>query len=398
MKTNLTKVLCRTAVIWGLALTAVAQQRGGGAGGFGPFGGFGGFGAANRGNFGAANSSSTYNPNGSVGTLTITVDPDTGNVTAIGDKASLENLAQVLSDLDRPKPQVLIKVVFLEVMHNNSLSIGVEGGWTGNTGGTTGAVANAFGLSGIANAVSNNTLNQFGQPTSSFLPMPPGAGLYQVLGADFQATLRAIAQAGKAQLLSRPSIVARDRQPAQILIGQEVPLITGVNFTTFGNQINTITYQEVGIILKVTPYITADGMVQMIVSPQTSALDQTTSIPISTGVSAPVIDIRSADTVVTTPDMQTVVIGGLMEADKASSESKIPILGDIPLLGYLFKSHSKSEVKRELLIFLTPHILRSPEQYASMTDEEKKRMLIPKSYSEQELDRFLEKVPVKKQN
>ena len=227
--------------------------------------------------------------------------------------------------------------------------------------------------------------------------MPPGAGLYQVLGADFQATLRAIAQAGKAQLLSRPSIVARDRQPAQILIGQEVPLITGVNFTSFGNQINTITYQEVGIILKVTPYITADGMVQMIVSPQTSAIDQTTSIPISAGVSAPVIDIRSADTVVTTPDMQTVVIGGLMEADKASNDNKIPILGDIPLLGMLFKSHSQSNVKRELLIFLTPHILRSPAEYAGMTDEERKHMLEPKSYSEQELDRFLEKVPAKKQ-
>jgi general secretion pathway protein D len=380
-------------VCLGAALAAHAQQRGGGG-----FPGFGPFGGANRGGFGSSGTAaSQYSPNGTVGNLTITVDPDTGNVTAIGDKATLESLSQVLANLDRPKPQVLIKVVFLEVMHNNSSAIGVEGGWMGSSGTTTGAVANAFGLSGIANAPSNNVLNQFGQPISAFQPMPPGAGLYQILGADFQGTLRAIAQAGKAQLLSRPSIVARDRQPAQIVIGQQVPLITGVNFTTFGNQINTVTYTEVGIILKVTPFITTEGMVQMIISPQTSALDPNLSIPISTGVSAPVIDIRSADTVVTTPDTQTVVIGGLMGASNASSESKIPFLGDIPLLGNLFRSRSKTANKSELLIFLTPHILRTPTEWASMTEKEQKTMLIPKSYSEQELDRFLEKVPVKTQ-
>ena len=380
------------------ALQAHAQQRGGGGGGFG---GFGGGGGGFRGGGGANYNSSSgnqYNPNGSVGNLTLSVDPDTGNLIAIGDKNALENLSQVVASLDRPKPQVLIKVVFLEVQHNNSSDIGIEGGWSKGMGNSmTGGVANAFGLSGIANAPSNNVLNTFGLPISAFMPMPPGAGLYQILGNDFQATLRAIAQAGKAQLLSRPSILARDRQPAQIVIGQSVPLITGVNFTTFGNQINTVTYTEVGIILKVTPFITPDGMVEMMVSPQTSSLDPTLSIPISTGVSAPVIDIRSADTVVSTPDAQTVVIGGLMSTDKASSENKIPFLGDIPVLGNLFKRSTKSATKSELLIFLTPHIVRTPTQLAAMSEKEKSQsQLMPKSFSEEELDRFLERVPVKK--
>lgn len=380
------------------ALQAHAQQRGGGGGGFG---GFGGGGGGFRGGGGANYNSSSgnqYNPNGSVGNLTLSVDPDTGNLIAIGDKNALENLSQVVASLDRPKPQVLIKVVFLEVQHNNSSDIGIEGGWSKGMGNSmTGGVANAFGLSGIANAPSNNVLNTFGLPISAFMPMPPGAGLYQILGNDFQATLRAIAQAGKAQLLSRPSILARDRQPAQIVIGQSVPLITGVNFTTFGNQINTVTYTEVGIILKVTPFITPDGMVEMMVSPQTSSLDPTLSIPISAGVSAPVIDIRSADTVVSTPDAQTVVIGGLMSTDKASSENKIPFLGDIPVLGNLFKRSTKSATKSELLIFLTPHIVRTPTQLAAMSEKEKSQsQLMPKSFSEEELDRFLERVPVKK--
>src|SRR5262249_23486817 len=135
--------------------------------------------------------------------------------------------------------------------------------------------------------------------------MPGPAGVYQLLGADFTATLRAIAQAGQAQLLSRPSLLPRHKQPATIVLGQQGPLITNVRYDTFGNAINSVTYQNVGIILKVTPFITDDGLVQMIVQPQTSAIDNTVSIPISAGVTAPVIAVRSADTVVVTPDGQT---------------------------------------------------------------------------------------------
>lgn len=367
-------------------------------------GGFGGFGGFSRGNLGSSSQQTTYSPNGTVGSATFSVDPDTGNLIVIGDKDTLESIGRVVESLDKPKPQVLIKVVFLEVQHNNALDLGVEGGFSKNINNSTvGAGANSFGLSGLNNASSNNVLNAFGLPIQGFNAIAPysglaGAGLYQVLGSDFQATLRAIAQAGKAQLLSRPSILARDRQPAEIVIGQYVPLITGVNYTTFGNQINSVTYRDVGIILEVTPYITANNLVQMIVSPQTSALDSTLSVPIAAGVNAPVIDVRSADTVVVTPDGQTVVIGGLMESNKASTESKIPLLGDIPLLGNLFKRKVNSNAKTELLIFLTPHIVRTPAQLAGMSEKEKARTLPPDtSFSEQELDRFLEHVPVKKQ-
>src|SRR5581483_1444474 len=117
---------------------------------------------------------------------------------------------------------------------------------------------------------------------------------YTLIGENFTATLRAIAQAGKAQLLSRPSVLARNNQPATIQIGQNVPLITNVRYDTFGNAINSVSYQPVGIILKVTPFITSEGLVQMIVQPSTSSLDPSTSVPISAGVNAPVIDVRSA--------------------------------------------------------------------------------------------------------
>src|SRR5262249_38279091 len=160
----------------------------------------------------------------------------------------------------------------------------------------------------------------------------------------------AIAQSGSAKILSRPSILTRNNQPATITVGQSVPLITSVRYDTFGNAINSVSYQDVGAILRVTPFITPDNMVEMIVSPQISSIDNTVSIPISAGVSAPVIDVRSADTVAVTPDGQTVIIGGLIAKAKAKNDSKIPLLGDIPLLGNLFKRQQRTGTETELLI------------------------------------------------
>jgi len=221
-----------------------------------------------------------------------------------------------------------------------------------------------------------------------------GAGLYSILADDFQATLRAIAEAGKMEVLSRPSILARNNQQATITIGQQVPLITNVRYDTFGNQINGITYQNVGIILQVTPFISSDGMVEMIVAPQISSLADS-SVNVATGtnsVAAPVINIRSADTVVVTPDGQTVVIGGLLSNNKTENESKIPLLGDIPLLGNLFKRKVKSDVKTELLIFLTPTIVQHPHELASLSDAAREdNRQIEKSFGKGELDRYLER-------
>lgn len=381
-------------------LQAQPQRPGGGGGGGGGFfpGAFGGGNTGAGAARGATTGSQQYTPGGGVGSATFSIDPDTGNLTVIADEETMATISQVISNLDRPKPQVLIKVVFLEVQHSKDSDIGVDGGWTGSGGdGRTVNALNSFGLSGLNNVATN--FNALGQTFSAAAVPTTGnaAGLYQLLGSDFQATLRAIAIAGNAQLLSRPSILARDRQPATIVIGQYVPLPTSVSFAgTSGTPVTGVTYTDVGIILRVTPFITGQGLVQMIVQPETSSVNPTQTVPLGSGVEAPVIDRRAADTVVITPDGQTIVIGGLMRNDKISSESKIPFLGDIPLLGNLFKRKIKSDGKTELMIFLTPHIVRTPQQLASMTDDERARSLTPKSYSEEQLDRFLDKMPAKK--
>ena len=215
------------------------------------------------------------------------------------------------------------------------------------------------------------------------------------MGNDFTATLQAIATAGKAQVLSRPSILARDGQMAEIVVGQSVYLPSGVSFSAVGGSATTVptingTYQNVGIQLDVTPFIGANNLIQMILQPQITSID--TSTPgqvieggsiISSAVYAPNINKRSANTVVVTPDGQPVVIGGLIANEKSSNDSKIPLLGDIPLLGQLFRFSAKSNQKSELLIFLTPHIVQMPSQLAALSAKETSQsQLITNSISE----------------
>lgn len=339
-----------------------------------------------------------YPNNTQVGDATITVDPETRKVIVITDEETNIKIKDVIHRLDKPRPQVLIKVVFLEVTHNNSFDVGVEGGLRKGLGGDNTAVgANAFGLSGLNSAATGAVNNVFGQNVNSFAPTPPGAGLYQVLGSDYQVTLRAIAQAGKTEVLSRPSILVRNNQPATISLGQQVPVVSNTRFDAVNGQINTVSYQNVGIILRVTPFITPDGMVEMIVSPETSSLaPQVEWVPLGGGAKAPVINSRVADTVVVVPDSETVIIGGLMQTMVDESESKIPLLGDIPWIGNAFKHKSKSKVKRELIIFLTPHVIAAATELASLTVEERTNSLLkPKSIPQEELDHFLKSLPNK---
>ena len=391
------------------AIELHAQQRGG-FGGFGGFGGLGASGAANRAGSSQSTMAGQYNNNGSIGSAVITVDPQTHNIVVIADEETSQQISNILASLDAPKPQVLIKVVFMEVQRNNDLDIGIEGGWTKGIGDKlSGSAANAFGLAGANTVVTN--FNGMGQ---AFAPaLSPGSGgpngFYQIMGKDFQATLKAIAQAGKAQVLSRPSILARDGQLAKIVVGQSIYMPSGVSYTSVGNNTTPIingTYTSVGIILNVTPFIGQNNLVEMILQPQTSVVD--TSTPgqqIASGggllggsaVYAPTLNVRSADTVVVTPDAQTVVIGGLISNTKSASDSKVPLLGDIPLLGMLFKSSAKSDTKTELLMFLTPHIVKSPTMLAAMAvNETGQASAITNSVSELELNRFLERVPAKK--
>ena len=388
-------LFCLNTVVTVRAQTTTRPSTGGTGGQFRP-----------GGSVGSSSASSIYPNSTQLGDVTLSSDPETKRIFFITDPETAITVSNVIAHLDRPKPQVLIKVVFLELQYDNALDIGVEGSYTHNFGSSFGSsivsnlaggfttnlaspnytVGNNFGLAGLG-----TTGQQIGQTT-----MPTGAGLYSIMGSDYNATIRAIASAQKVEVISRPSIMVRNNQPASITVGQSVPLVTGVTVNALtGSPLSTIAYQNVGIILQVTPFITPDGLVEMILSPQISSLSSQ-SVQVSTNVYAPVIDLRSASTVLVTPDGQTVIIGGLMENDKTVIDSKIPLLGDIPWLGNLFKHHQKAVTKKELLIFVTPHVVITPSQIELVThNESSKADLSRKAFGEQELNKFFDTLPLK---
>jgi general secretion pathway protein D len=361
---------------------------GGGGGGFGG-GGAGGFGGgtnggANRGGTGGgiagignglAGRSATGGALGAtgaaggaagaggvadlIGQVYVVADQDTNSLLIATATKYEARVKGVIDQLDRRVPQVLIKVLIAEVTHDNSLDFGTDfsildtnrnpAGKGQFFTGTTGA-----GLAAAA-AAANGT---------------PAGLIATFLEGNISVTLQALAQQNKLDILSRPYILTSDNQEADITVGSEVPFITSTDIDSNGGIHNNAQYQDIGIILTVTPHINPEGMVTMLVSPQISSLTSKT-VTIQQGVELPVFDVRSADSYLTVHDGQTVVIGGMMQDQKTEAVSKIPLLGDIPFLGKLLFSYTTTDkTKTELLIFLTPHVAADPSILKPMANDE----------------------------
>ena len=336
-----------------------SRGRSGGTGGGGQFAtGSGGTGIGSRrtnrngnGNSGRPNLSSnaSHMIGEMAGEVFVVADEDTNSLLVTTASKFREQVKQIIEELDRPVPQVLIKVLVAEVTHDNSEDLGVD--------------------FSILNRRANGRGPSFGSSLGT--AAVTGGLVVNLIESDINVTLRALATAGKLDVLSRPYILASDNQLASITVGQEVPFITDTRIDSLGGQIHTIQYQDVGIILQVTPHINPDGLVIMDVTPEISQLTSST-VPISQGVSAPIISKRSADSRVGIRDGQTIVIGGLMEDRKTSTMTKVPILGDIPFIGALFQRNQVQKSKTELLIFLTPHVAQQPESLQPMSQDELK--------------------------
>jgi len=386
---------------------ALAQAGGGGRGG-GGFGGVGGGtggglggggGGGAGGGLGSASATRNYTNSTMVGDAMISSDMESRNLIVVTDAKTYGIIKQIVADLDRPRPQVLIDCVFVQVTHSNELDLGAELTYKGPIAiatNPTGTATTQFGLglAGAANAavpdLGTGLLAQPGSTTTANSGVTSSNGaFYSLVGKDVNATIHALSAVNKTEILSRPSVLTRNNQQATILVGQTIPIITSSTPSALtGVATNTIEQQDIGIILKVTPFITAEGNIEMILDPEISSLSSQ-SVPIGNNVTYPVINKISADTVVVTPNNQTVVIGGLMQTQKTSTENKVPLLGDIPILGYAFKFKTTNTAKTELIIFLTPHIVRDPSDMANLTIQERARMeLTPKAFDNNELSKY----------
>jgi type II secretory pathway component GspD/PulD (secretin) len=194
-------------------------------------------------------------------------------------------------------------------------------------------------------------------------------GTFTYNGATFLnigALLHALQTNGDVNVLSTPNILTTDNQKAEIMVGQNVPFPTGQTqnaVTGTASTFNTIERKDVGIKLTLTPQITSDDNVRLEVSQEISDVDASSK----QNPNGLITNKRSASTTVVVKDRQTMVIGGLIRDNVTSSESKVPFLGDIPILGWLFKSKTTSVEKTNLMIFITPYIIKTEAEATDLT-------------------------------
>jgi general secretion pathway protein D len=194
-------------------------------------------------------------------------------------------------------------------------------------------------------------------------------------------------------VLSTPQILTSDNKEAEILVGQNVPFIsqssttTGLGVTPTGSVqgvVNSIVRQDVGIILKITPQITEGDHVKLdIYLENSSVVNQSAQLTVTVG---PTINKRSTKTSVVVKDNQIVVVGGLLQDNNEEQITKVPFLGDIPLLGQLFQSKTSSRQKTNLIVFLNPHVIKEAERLAEITKDKQKEFAVAgQRYAEGEL-------------
>ncbi|NMD20986.1 MAG: hypothetical protein GYA76_12125, partial [Verrucomicrobia bacterium] len=245
----------------------------------------------------------------------------------------------LVEELDQPQPQVLIQVLLAEVTLDSTTQLGVEWDYTSDTD----------------PVVSTGT--DFGQRE---LLQDYGGYWSSVTGSNYRFLVRALQNQGRLEVLSRPQILTADNQEATINIGQSVPVVQSTQVTPQGGTVSAIEYRDVGVMLTVTPRISPDGYVKMDVAPSISDLSSS-KVTISKGEDLPIINQRTATTTVTVKSGQSVLIGGLIGTIDDERTKKVPLLGDIPGLGVLFRSKSKGQTRKELLVVLTPQILLKGE-------------------------------------
>lgn len=262
-------------------------------------------------------------------------------------------ILQMLRELDKPSKQVLIEATILELTLKDELRLGLEWYLQNRIGGGNYTIGQIFGV-----------------------PKSPGLTFTLITDTQkFNLILNLFASRGLTNILSTPRLMVLDNQAATIQVGTDVPIITGEVTTaqavTGGTAgvVRSIQYRNTGVILTVKPTIYTEGMLQLEITQEVSEMG--TSPP---GINSPTILVRKINTNIIAGDGQTIVLGGLISNTKGKEESKIPLFGDIPLLGNLFKSQSHEERKTELIVLLRPYIVKSLEEAKNITEELKERL------------------------
>ncbi|KAF0174205.1 MAG: proteinral secretion pathway protein D [Alphaproteobacteria bacterium] len=285
------------------------------------------------------------------GRTRVTADSDRNAIIVQSDPETFEDIAALVRNLDTAVDQVVIETTIAEVTLNNDLRFGLQ--WSFNTRdggrvtlseGATGAIVGRF----------------------------PGLS-YGYSGNFVQAALNALASRTNVEVISTPVIVTLDNQEATLEVGDEVPIVTQTTTnvtTTDPTIISTVQYRQTGILLRVTPRISASGAVTLEVKQEASEVSATTT----SGIDSPTIQQRRFESTITIADNETVALGGLIRANRTRTKAGVPWLSSVPLIGAAFRNTNETVRRTELLIFMTPRIVRSAADARAATDDLEKRL------------------------
>lgn len=338
----------------------------GGVGGFG--GGVGGFGQTGfGGRAGGVDERGQFE-----GSVNLTADPATNALIVIASPQDYDTLKEVIEKLDVRRRQVYVEAIIAEVSLSKTRELGIEfqgatslpngvGFGRTNLGGDINSLLTPQNLSGLVlGAASSQTVTVGG-----------------VTVPAQQAIMRALQRSNEAEILSAPTILTTDNHEAELVAGQNVPFIASrsTNEVNLANTFATIERQDVGVTLRLTPQISEGGSVRLDVYQEVSDV---VSVDPQLG---PTTNVRSATTTIVVRDGHTAVIGGLMANRAVKDQNRVPFLSDIPVIGNLFEFDRVNNEKTNLLIFLTPHIIRNEPEQARLSISERER-LIQKPYED----------------
>jgi general secretion pathway protein D len=304
----------------------------------------------------------------------IQADPATNTLIITASETVYRNLRTVIDQLDARRAQVYVESLIVELSSDKAAEFGIQ--WAA----LSGDKSSNYRIGGVTGFTQqgggNNLISQAAAAvTQNGVPLPPGNGLTvgifrQVAGQlGLGALARALENDANANILSMPNLITLDNEEAKIIVGQNVPFVTG-QFTTSAsgggagvNPFQTIERKDVGLSLRVRPQISEGGTVKMAIYQETSNIQSTT------GASGIITNKRSIETNVLVDDGQIIVLGGLIEDSTNDTLEQVPGLGDIPLVGNLFKYKTRKRGKKNLMVFLRPTVIRSNEQSVNLASD-----------------------------
>jgi general secretion pathway protein D len=270
-----------------------------------------------------------------------------------------QSIVDLISQLDRPGRQVLIAAIVAEISRDDATALGLR--WSSSAITPTNP-DNSFGIGNKATGTQNNFIDSLFD--TSVLSTE----------ANLNLLLQALAQKTDVNILSEPKIFTSDNQEAEFFDGQDIPFVTDTQTNNEGNLVQSFDYRAVGIQLRARPRITVQGDVDLKVNLELSSI-----VPGQTLFGGFIVDRRETTTQLIVKNRQTVVISGLLRAENSDIVRKVPFLGDIPLLGLLFKSKEKAVKNTELLVFITPIVVVNTEMNDEMNEPYRERLETIKS-------------------